>query len=328
MSEEFPIQIRPRDVESSLTLTGIRSGLVTRGLLDAAALTILAEIEPETNSHGLRCWSRFLDEDDGTQKLILRAMSYTYGNEPNLAESIRLVRLAADKGSSTAQCYLGSLYYRSCSDPAAGLNNAEAAKWYTRAADQGHTGAQVNLADMYDRGEGVEQDQVLANTWYHRAAEQDDGEAQFILARKYDKGNGVVRDYAKAVHWYLKAASHGLSGALVNLGVKYDKGEGLPRDHAAAAKLYMIAADRGCAEAQFNLGLSHREGQGVLRDDVRAHMWLSLAASGSNGEQQKRYSSERDAVATRMTPQQIAEAQKLANAWSDAANKKASQELF
>ena len=52
-------------------------------------------------------------------------------------------------------------------------------------------------------------------------------------------------------------------------------------------------------------------GQGVPQDYVQAHKWFNLsAASGDAGALKNR-----DDVAARMTPAQIAEAQRLASAW-------------
>ena len=50
-------------------------------------------------------------------------------------------------------------------------------------------------------------------------------------------------------------------------------------------------------------------GTGVLQDYVRAHMWFNIAAISGKS---KNASKNRDTVAKRMTPAQIAEAQKLA----------------
>ncbi len=52
-------------------------------------------------------------------------------------------------------------------------------------------------------------------------------------------------------------------------------------------------------------------GQGVQPDYVSAHMWINLAAAqGYENAQEKR-----DFVAKRMTPEQIAEAQRMAREW-------------
>jgi TPR repeat protein len=71
---------------------------------------------------------------------------------------------------------------------------------------------------------------------------------------------------------------------------------------------YKLAAAQGNAKAQFNLGISYAKGEGVAQDYLRAHMWLNLAAIGGDADAVK----SRDITARKMTPQQIAEAQKLA----------------
>ena len=59
------------------------------------------------------------------------------------------------------------------------------------------------------------------------------------------------------------------------------------------------------------LGRLYVQGLGVPQNYVQAHMWFSLAASRFEAEAMK----ERDALATRMAPEQIAAAQKLAASW-------------
>ena len=56
-------------------------------------------------------------------------------------------------------------------------------------------------------------------------------------------------------------------------------------------------------------------GQGVAQDYVRAHMWVNLAASRSQGEDLEKFANGREVLAEQMTPDQIAEAQRLAREW-------------
>ena len=77
-------------------------------------------------------------------------------------------------------------------------------------------------------------------------------------------------------------------------------------------------ADLGYAGAQFNLGATYYNGEGVPQDYVEAHKWRNLAASRADAEDQERYAEARDAVAAKMTPAQIADAQKLAREWQAA----------
>jgi hypothetical protein len=60
------------------------------------------------------------------------------------------------------------------------------------------------------------------------------------------------------------------------------------------------------------------KGEGAPEDCVEAHKWLNLAASHfppSMAENREKALKMRDAVAAKMTPAQIAEAQKLAREW-------------
>jgi hypothetical protein len=99
-----------------------------------------------------------------------------------------------------------------------------------------------------------------------------------------------------------------------NLGVgyAYNSGLGVPRDHTEAAEWFRKGAEQGHPAAQCSLGLAHYYGQGVPQDFVQAHMWLSLAVSRAGRDDQKEWLSYRNQVAERMTPQQIIEAQRLA----------------
>jgi TPR repeat protein len=56
-------------------------------------------------------------------------------------------------------------------------------------------------------------------------------------------------------------------------------------------------------------------GRGVPQDYVQAHMWINLAASRPTGEERETAAELRDLLRTQMTPEQIAEAQRLAREW-------------
>jgi len=146
-------------------------------------------------------------------------------------------------------------------------------------------------------------------------AEQGNTVAQTLLSQMYITGWGVPQHYAEAAKWYWLAANRGNAKAQFNLGVMYAKGQGVPQDYAEAAKWYRLTADQGYAGAQNNLGYMYANGQGVPQDFVSAHMWLDLcAAQGSQAA-----AKDRDAIAQRMTPAQIAEARKLARDWKPTA---------
>ncbi len=92
----------------------------------------------------------------------------------------------------------------------------------------------------------------------------------------------------------------------------YENGQGVPQDDKQAVAWYRKAADQGVIDAQFNLGIMYVYGNGEgVQDYVQAHMWWNLAAVSGDEDAIKN----RDIVAKKMTPAQIAEAQKLAREW-------------
>jgi hypothetical protein len=126
----------------------------------------------------------------------------------------------------------------------------------------------------------------------------------------------LKQDYTTALRLYRQLADQGNAWAQNRLGGMYDYGRGVPQDYAQAVKWYRLAADQGYAWAQNNLGNMYELGQGVPQDYVEAHKWFNLAAASvSSGDTRERAVKNRDLVAMRMTPAQIAEAQKRASAW-------------
>lgn len=147
-------------------------------------------------------------------------------------------------------------------------------------------------------------------------AAQGNAAAQNNLGVMYADGTVVARDDAVAVSWYRKAAERGNADAQYNLGLAYNNGQGVSRDTAAAASWYRKAADQGNTYAQWKLGLMYATSTGVEEDKVQAYRWLNLAATEAKGAKTRdRIAADRDIVAARMTPEQIAEARRLAGEW-------------
>jgi hypothetical protein len=83
-------------------------------------------------------------------------------------------------------------------------------------------------------------------------------------------------------------------------------------DYVAAAEEYRFAAEKEHSEAQHHLGYMYFRGEGVQQDYVQAYMWLTVAAAGSERSAEENRDLE---VSPKMTPAQIAAAQKLAREW-------------
>jgi TPR repeat protein len=80
------------------------------------------------------------------------------------------------------------------------------------------------------------------------------------------------------------------------------------RNYAESVRLFGLAARQGNKRAQHDLGVMYGLGQGVSQDHIRAHMWFNIAAINGDANSAKG----RALAAQQMTPQQIAEAQRMA----------------
>jgi len=170
-----------------------------------------------------------------------------------------------------------------------------------------HADFQAGVA-AYDQG-----DYATALKEWRPLAEQGDAEAQYSLGVMYAHfRHGRSVDYGQAVHWYHLAAEQGHKMAQYKLGALYHHGEGMmPQDYGKAARWYRLAAEQGFPAAQANLGHQYQVGQGVPKNYIQALMWYKLAVELG----QKDAEIERDLLARLMTPEQIAEAQRLAREW-------------
>ena len=122
------------------------------------------------------------------------------------------------------------------------------------------------------------------------------------------------KDFATAIAVWRPLAEAGNAEAQTLLGAMYWSGEGVARDHKEAAKWYLRAADKGYARAQNDIGFMYGFGEGVPpKDNVQAYKWLSLAVRNYTAKNQDRLdqaTKDLAAVRARMTPAQIADAER------------------
>ena len=195
---------------------------------------------------------------DALWKLSYKVASYTHlariylgggnGVENDAVEAVQCLKKVAESelvdfvlsNPKRYSLHLMSIYYvqaqldlGACYAKGEGVvkNEAEAVKWFRKAAEQGNADAQTFLADCYLFGRGVAKDEAEALTWFRRAAKQDgygaeraksylkavedgDPEAQCDLASAYLTGWHRAgwqweENEAEAIKWYRKAAEQG-----------------------------------------------------------------------------------------------------------------------
>ncbi len=121
-------------------------------------------------------------------------------------------------------------------------NAAQGLPLLERAAAGGVAPAQYELAQRYERGDGVERDAARAREWIQRAAESGHCRAMHDVGVYLAQGAGAEPDEAAAFRWFLRAAEHGVADSQYNLGVLYQQGRGVPENLGEALFWYLVAA--------------------------------------------------------------------------------------
>ena len=175
-------------------------------------------------------------------------------------------------------------------------------------AAAGDVVAQFSLgAILYYSGQDPEQ----AIEWFRKAAAQQYAAAEFQMGQLYDFGLGLSQDDREALAWYRKAAEHGNPAAQRAVGIFNQKGKGVAPDVAEAARWYLRGAEGDDIRAQYLLAELYFNGNGLPRDYNAAYFWYSLAAGQAPlPDNRKGLLELRNIAAARMTPEQVAEAER------------------
>ena len=139
--------------------------------------------------------------------------------------------------------------------------------------------AQFLMGMLYDAGNGVPQDQAIAASWYRKAAQQNHLIAQSFLGIFYYSGTGVKRDFREAVRWLQSPAESGNDQAQFYLGAIYEEGgDGVNKDSSTAIEWFRKAAAQRNTRAMGMLStllFSRRQDE---KDLIDAYVWSHLAA--------------------------------------------------
>lgn len=112
-------------------------------------------------------------------------------------------------------------------------------------AEAGDASAQANLAVLYLRGQGVDEDPAAAARWFRLAAVQGNPIAQDNLGQLYYQGRGVEQDFEEAARWIKAAAYQGDPSAQLRLGTLFAEGIGVPQDGERARSWWKKSAAQG-----------------------------------------------------------------------------------
>ncbi|MGV7222356.1 MAG: tetratricopeptide repeat protein [Nitrospinales bacterium] len=220
--------------------------------------------------------------------------------------AFKIFKPLAEQGSAKAQLILSFFYQGGLGTM---RDQIQSITWLRKSADQGFAPAQFNLGASYNNGQGVTKDYNKALRWYKLSAQQGHTASLYNIGAMYAKGQGVPKNYRETIKWYKLSAMLGNLVAQYDLGAMHIKGQGTPKNYKKACDWYKLAANYGDASAQFQLALCYGGGRGAEKDLSKAYMWSTLA--GKNGAWLRKE------LDKELTPNQIAEARKLAEQWKE-----------
>ncbi len=148
--------------------------------------------------------------------------------------------VAAKQHHTEAEYYVGLYYQNGKGVP---QNIEQAIYWYEKAAHKKNRNALYHLALILIKQE--DKDYKVIARLLEQAAALDHPHAQYNLAVMYQKGDGVDQDMKRSLFWYEKAANANLAIAQYNLGMIYFEGAIVEKDEAKAKELWEKAAAQG-----------------------------------------------------------------------------------
>jgi TPR repeat protein len=204
------------------------------------------------------------------------------------------------------------------------------------AADLGSAVGAFIVGHSYQYGSGVPQDPSRAIFWYEKAVKDGHARAMHHLGMLLASGKGDVnKDTERALELYLRAGENGRVEGFTDAAEMYVDGNGVMRDYDRGLELYRRAADSGSTRAMTALAEAHREGRVASKDPVMAYAWHATARrayredakeapdflSGILIELAKRQKGPMDKLETKMSHEQIVEAQREARSlWAEIKN--------
>ncbi len=174
--------------------------LVLMALVAVAATTAGYLLAPTIQSH----WF------SAPEQTAAAAAPQASSTRSTVATSPAELRRLADSGDAESQYWIGIRYSTGAN---VAQNDAEAAKWFERAAEQGHVQAQARLASWYWSGRGVPRDLSKAYVWARLAWAQGDENSKMLaegLASQMTASQ-VAAARQQADNWLRQHNQQGLS---------------------------------------------------------------------------------------------------------------------
>ena len=208
---------------------------------------------------------------------------YMYGTDDipeDMEKGVELFEKAIENGYPYAAIEMGNYYLYDYAD----LEEPEKSfSYFQQAANEDCVSEGLGIC--YEHGYGTEVNDAEAFKYYLKAAEDGYVRGMYNAGRCYRFGIGVKENYTEAFRWFNDASAHEFPNALYYKGIMLLAGEGCPQDiNEGITALQLAASEYDNGSAQFELGNCYLVGKGVEENEELAMEWFEKAAD--NGHEQ------------------------------------------
>jgi len=158
--------------------------------------------------------------------------------EKNQQKAIEYFKTSANLNNPASQYILSLLLKKS----------EESIEYLKKSADFNYLPALITFGDLLSN----RKDFISAFHYYMKAAMEGNSKAQFEIANFYSNGDGVEKDFDEAFQWCKKSAENEYTPAEYLLGGFYHIGSGCEKNLSSAFEFYNRAAEKGNPSAQYS----------------------------------------------------------------------------
>ncbi|KAI9486573.1 MAG: hypothetical protein EXX96DRAFT_47023 [Benjaminiella poitrasii] len=196
------------------------------------------------------------------QCTLARMLFQGEGTDQNTPEALNYLQKSAENNNMYAQFLIGVHHERGM-DIAQDLEKAK--EYYKKSAQQGFPDAQAALGNRLI----VEHDYAQGVGWLEKAVQKGNSRAHVQLGILYDKGEGVPQNNDMALLHYKAAVENANHAAQYILGLVYYFGRlGRQKNHKEAIRLIKQSAMSGFPHAQRVLGQLYQQGNVISPQEM------------------------------------------------------------
>ena len=193
----------------------------------------------------------------------------------NYSDAAEHLHQAVELESGGAAMLLAELYEKGIG---VSQDDAKAVELWEKAFSLGESGAAYDLGFAYLRGTGVRRDADKALDWFRKGAEYDEGDCALMAGRILIQTAEGKTCSDQAVEYLEQAFSLGEAGAATVLGNIYFAGLGTEKSPSRAVRWYKQGSDAGVTDCNERLGQIYDRGLGVEEDKTLSFAYYKLAA--------------------------------------------------